>query len=99
MFLDAGNIHVSAGLTGQNVAIFCYPNWCVYFHDITLALEMLVTTIDALDVGLNRINTARWEGMGDVGSARYEPALVPPCPTIRVLSYSDCERTTHSISK
>ena len=26
-------------------------------------------------------------GMGDVGSARYEPALLPPCPTIRVLSY------------
>ena len=30
---------------------------------------------------------AQWEGMGDVGSARYEPALFPPCPTIRVLSY------------
>ena len=27
-------------------------------------------------------------GDGDVGSARYEPALLPPCPTIRVLSYS-----------
>ena len=23
-------------------------------------------------------------GDGDVGSARYEPALLPPCPTIRV---------------
>ena len=34
---------------------------------------------------------AQWEGMGDVGSARYEPALLPPCPTIRVLSYSDCQ--------
>ena len=32
---------------------------------------------------------AQWEGMGDVGSARYEPALLPPCPTIRVLSYSN----------
>ena len=39
---------------------------------------MLVTTIDA-----------QWEGMGDVGSARYEPALLPPCPTTRVLSYSN----------
>ena len=39
---------------------------------------MLVATIDA-----------QWEGMGDVGSARYEPALLPPCPTIRVLSYRD----------
>ena len=30
----------------------------------------------------------KWEGMGDVGSARYEPALLPPRPTTRVLSYS-----------
>ena len=27
----------------------------------------------------------------DVGSARYEPALLPPYPTIRVLSYSNCQ--------
>ena len=31
-----------------------------------LTLKVLVTTIDA-----------QWEGMGDVGSARYEPALHP----------------------
>ena len=37
---------------------------------------------------LNRIITAQWEGMGDVGSARYELALLPPCPTI---SYSNCQ--------
>ena len=43
-----------------------------------LTLKVLVTTIDA-----------QWEGMGDVGSARYELALLPPCPTIRVLSYSN----------
>ena len=43
-----------------------------------LTLTVLVTTIDA-----------QWEGMGDVGSVRYEPALLPPCPTIRVLSYSN----------
>ena len=42
-----------------------------------LTLTVLVTIIDA-----------QWKGMGDVGSARYEPALLPPCPTIRVLSYS-----------
>ena len=42
-----------------------------------LTLKVLVVTIDA-----------QWEGMGGVGSARYEPALLPPCPTIRVLSYS-----------
>ena len=43
-----------------------------------LTLKVLVTTIDA-----------QWEGMGDVGSARYELALLPPCPTIRVLSFSN----------
>ena len=45
-------------------------------HIVTL--KVLVATIDA-----------QWEGMGDVGSARYEPALFPPCPTIRVLSFSN----------
>ena len=45
----------------------------------------------------NRIITAQWEGIVDVGSARYEPALLPPCPTISVLS-CNCLRTTHSIS-
>ena len=43
-----------------------------------LTLTVLIMTIDA-----------QWEGMGDVGSARYEPALLPPCPTIRILSYSN----------
>ena len=46
-----------------------------YLH---LTLKVLVVTIDA-----------QWEGMGDVWSARYEPALLPPCPTVRVLSYSN----------
>ena len=64
-----------------------------------LTLEVLVMTVDALGHSLNRIITAQWEGMGDVGSARYEPVLLPPCPTIRVLSYSNCQRSTHSISK
>ena len=32
---------------------------------ILLTLTVLVTTIDA-----------QWEGMGDVGSAKYEPALL-----------------------
>ena len=47
-------------------------------YNKALTLTVLVATIDA-----------QWEGMGDVGSARYEPALLPPCPTIRVLSYSN----------
>ena len=33
----------------------------------------------------------RWEGMGHVGLARYELALLPPCLTIRVFSYSNCQ--------
>ena len=46
--------------------------------NIIWTLTVLVATSDA-----------QWEGMGDVRSARYEPALLPPCPTIRVLSYSN----------
>ena len=64
---------------------WCVPQGCWSATDEHSAntqrcvtLTVLVTTIDA-----------QWEGMGDVGSARYEPALLPPCPTIRVLSYSN----------
>ena len=44
----------------------------------------------------NRIMTAQCEGMGEVGSARYEPALLPPCPSIRALCWSNCQRSTQS---
>ena len=37
--------------------------------------------------------TAQCEGMGEVGLVRYEPALLPPCPSIRALSYSNCQRS------
>ena len=47
----------------------------------------------------NRILTAQCEGMWEVGSAIYEPALLPPCPSIRALSYSNCQRSTHSSSR
>ena len=43
-----------------------------------------------------RIITAQCEGMGEVLSARYEPALLPPCPSIRALCYSNCQRSTQS---
>ena len=46
------------------------------------------STIVTLKVVVAKID-AQWEGMGDVGSARYELALFPPYPTIRVLSYSN----------
>ena len=58
--------------------IHAYYNGMLHVTCTKLTLTVLVTTIDA-----------QWEGMGDVGSARYEPALLPPCPTIRVLSYSN----------
>ena len=54
------------------------PHSLPLYAPIILTLKVLVTTMDA-----------QWEGMGDVGSVRYEPALLPPCPTIRVLSYSN----------
>ena len=56
--------------------VFCSRSVTGNIH--TLTLKVLVATIDA-----------QWEGMGDVGSARHELALLPPCPTIRVLSYSN----------
>ena len=39
----------------------------------------------------NRIMTTQCEGIGEVGLARYEPALLLPCPSIKVLSYSNCQ--------
>ena len=61
--------------SNHTVSYIVYSN-VVFF--MMLTLKVLVATIDA-----------QWEGMGDVGLARYEPALLPPCPTIRVLSYSN----------
>ena len=61
----------------QGSCIYCLTNTTHRFHQCLagLTLTVLVVTIDA-----------QWEGMGDVGSARYKLALLPPCPTIRVLS-------------
>ena len=67
------NIHVL--LFSRSQGLFLVG---IQAYKVQLTLTVLVTTIDA-----------QWEGMGDVGSARYEPALLPPCPTIRVLSYSN----------
>ena len=53
---------------------------CVILFKVVcmVTLKVLVATIDA-----------QWEVMGDVGLARYEPVLLPPCPIIRGLSYSN----------
>ena len=75
LIVNTESLYYSSSLT-QNFIIRIY-----YFSNTIqdlLTLTVLVTTIDA-----------QWEGMGDVGSERYEPALLPPCPTIRVLSYSN----------
>ena len=66
--------------------VYCFVTFDTYTtHVLTfskqagaLTLKVLIATIDA-----------QWEGMGDVGSETYEPALLPPCPTIRVLNYSN----------
>ena len=69
---------VGCGLRMCHIIVyFTHSSQLEYCGD-GLTLKVLVATIDA-----------QWEGMGDIGSARYEPALLPPCPTIRVLSYSN----------
>ena len=40
---------------------------------------------------LKQDNDSTVRGDGEVGSARYEPALHPPCLSIRILSYSNCQ--------
>ena len=45
--------------------------------ELDLTLKVLVAIIGA-----------QWEAMGDVGLVMYDLALLPPCLTIRVLSYS-----------
>ena len=54
---------------------------------IILSVSICISSL-LVWISINTFKT-QWEGMGDVGSARYEPALLPPCPTIRVLSYSN----------
>ena len=55
----------------------------ILFASDVLASQVLTLTV------LVTIIYAQWEGMGDVGLVRYEPAILPPCPTIRVLNYSN----------
>ena len=73
----------------------CVFNSLVAYITSILTLTVLAVTIDALRL-LNRVITVQCEGMGEVGSARYEPALLPPCPGIRALCYSNCQRSTQS---
>ena len=77
--------YITTWVTSDQVAV----------REWSLTLTVLVTTIDALGHFENRLMTAQCEGMGEVGSARYEPALLPPCPSIRALC-SNCQRSTQS---
>ena len=51
------------------VNLYCRLLACLTVCAVVLTLKVLVMTIDA-----------QWEGMGGVGSARYESALLPPMP-------------------
>ena len=87
-YLDQHNIHAS-WYQSLSQYIRDVHEYCIYHHthyvhihlspDITRELTVIVTT-DALGRFLNRIITALSEGMGDVGSARYERALLPTWP-------------------
>ena len=72
----------SAWRTSVRALIGVSSNSFCFFKKLTI--KVLVTTIDA-----------QWDGMGDVGSARYEPALLPPCPTKRVLTCSKFSEIQH----
>ena len=65
-----------------------------YISSSATGVVFLSFWIDIQSNPLNSYSASRdnWctvGGDGDVGSARYELALLPPCPTIRVLSYSN----------
>ena len=90
-------IHVSLQSTTNDAGCFMMLTLCFKADGVFILTHS--ASYDNWCTGrlLNRIITAQWEGMVDVESARYEPALLPPRPTIRVLSYSNCQRSTHSI--
>ena len=52
---------------------------------------------------LKQDNYTTYSGRLEDGACRvsnwYEPAPLSPCLTMRVLSFSDCQRSSHSISK
>ena len=74
--LSVTEMHPSNHTDSKHKFVLIVSPWMQRSHfSSVLTLKVLVATIDA-----------QWEGMGDVGSARYKPALLPPCPTIRVLT-------------
>ena len=68
-----GRLFTPFDFTQHQQSLLTYKFMAVKLIVTVLTLTVLVTTIDV-----------QWEGMGDVGSARYEPVLLPPCPTIKL---------------
>ena len=76
-----------------------------YMFQRYMLRSLLTQSFNIVNTPLILLFSKKWvpgfaaEDNRTIGSARYEPALFPPCPTMRVLSYSNCQRSTHSISK
>ena len=99
MYVKLNECQLQYDIILLNLSPFYFP-WVdkvsMLIHNNTNPWRRLTITVPSHDNWCtatlwNRIMTAQCEGMGEVGSARYEPALLPPCPSIRVLSYSNCQ--------
>ena len=91
----------SRGSRGQNN--FCSAEWIISEDPVPCIISWTFNYSASHDNWCtatlwNRIMTAQCEGMGEVGSARYEPSLLPSCPSISVLNYSNCQEI-HSRQK
>ena len=69
----------------RNISFVIMTSCSTHIHTEGLTLKVLVATINALGL-FETDNYSTVRGDEEVGSARYEPALLPPCPSIRVLS-------------
>ena len=94
--LHAASVHSVVMCTGQNTKLYeslilpaCFNLVCTVLYLINSYSASHGSWCTA--TLWNRIMIAQCEGMGKIGSARYEPTLLPPCPSIRVLSYSNCQ--------
>ena len=87
---EAGLCVQSSHLSQHCRAVHCFEYFSALWHDTFNSYSASHDNWCTATLW-NRIMTAQCEGMGEVGSARYEPALLPPCPSIRVSSYSNCQ--------
>ena len=68
-------IILSCNDTKQSNTVAERNNWSLVANAQELSYPDAVLT----GTLLNRIIAAQWEGMGNEGLARYEPAILPPC--------------------